>query len=145
MVGRAEILFRCATVVVDKPLCLDVVIVEELLHGIVVVHGYDIVFCIVEEHDVEVAAGCPAAGEGILAEGLFEAQRQGTVDVEDGCCAEVARLLGLDEFLVESLALVLLTFSPLFLIMRTHVLDEQVDQMLQDEGMTDGMANLVGK
>ena len=31
------------------------------------------------------------------------------------------------------------------LVVRAHVPDEQVDQMLQEEGVTDGMARLVGK
>ena len=31
----------------------------------------------------------------------------------------------------------------LFFIMSTHVLDKQIDKMLQEEGMTDGMARLV--
>ena len=60
MVGQAEALFCIATVVTDKSLCLDMIVVEELLHGIIVLHGYDIVFYVVEEHDVEIAAGRPA-------------------------------------------------------------------------------------
>ena len=65
MVGDAEFLYRFGTVLIDKLLCLDAMILEELAHGVEVVHGHDIVFRIVEEHHVEVAAGCPAAGERI--------------------------------------------------------------------------------
>ena len=72
MVGRAQTLLGITTKVTDKSLCRDLMVVEELLHGIVVIHGYDIVFRIMAEHDIEVAAGCPATGERIIAESRLE-------------------------------------------------------------------------
>ncbi len=44
---------------------------------------------------------------------LMNSARQGTIRIEDSLCAEITRLLGLDQLLVEGHALVLLTKEPL--------------------------------
>ena len=105
MVGDASFLCCFGTIFTDKLLRLDTLVLEELAHGIEVLHRHDIVFRIVEEHHVEVFAGCPATGERICAEGLLESARQGTVGVKHGICADVACLFGLDKLLVEGSAL----------------------------------------
>ena len=94
-------------------------ILEKAAHGIKILHRYNIVIRVVEEHDVEVAARRPAAGERVLTEGCLESERQGTADIEDGICAEVTRLLGLDKFFVKGLTLVFLAEEPLIEI-RCH-------------------------
>ena len=108
MIGDACLLCRFGAVLTDILLCLDTIFLEELAHGIEVIYGYNIVFRIVEEHHVEVATGLPATGKRILAECFLEPTRQVAIGIEDGLCAEVARLLGLDKFFIESFALVLL-------------------------------------
>ena len=113
MVGDADFLGHFGAVLIDILLCLDTMIFEELAHDIEVLHRNHIVIGIVEEHDVEVAAGCPAAGEGIRAKGGLEASREWAAVVEHGCGADVSRLLGLDEFQVEGHALVLFAEKPL--------------------------------
>jgi len=65
MVCDTEFLCRFGAVLTDKLLRLDTLVLEELAHGIEVLHWHDIVFRIVEEHHVEVFAGRPAAGERI--------------------------------------------------------------------------------
>ena len=52
MVGDTEFLDGFRTVLTDKLLCFDAVILEELAHGIEVLHRHDIVLRIVEEHHV---------------------------------------------------------------------------------------------
>lgn len=97
MIGDAGFLGRLGTVLTDKLFWLDAVGLEELAHGIEILHRYDIVFRVVEEHHVEVAAGRPTAGKCISTEGSTETARQGIVGIEEGVCEEVTRLLGLDQ------------------------------------------------
>ena len=77
MVGDTEIFFGLCAVVADKLFCLDSMILEELAHGIKVLHWYNVVFRVVEEHHIEVTARCPAAGERIFAEGRLESETGG--------------------------------------------------------------------
>ena len=53
MVGDTEFLDRFGAVLTDKLLRLDTMILEELAHGIEVLHRYDIVFRIVEGHSLD--------------------------------------------------------------------------------------------
>lgn len=71
MVCDTEFLCRFGAVLTDKLLRLDTLVLEELAHGIEVLHWHDIVFRIVEEHHVEVFAGRPAAGERIWESGIM--------------------------------------------------------------------------
>ena len=96
MVADASFLCHFGAVLTDELLCLDSMTLEKLAHGIKVLHWYDIVFRIVEEHHVEVTAGCPAASKRILAEGALESARQGAIGIKDGRCADVTRLFSLD-------------------------------------------------
>ena len=75
MVGDTKFLDRFGAVLADELLRLDTIILEEFAHGIEVLHWHDIVLRVVEEHHVKVAAGLPAAGEGILGESFLEPAR----------------------------------------------------------------------
>ena len=139
MVGDTEFLCHFGTILTDKFLCFDTIILEELTHGIKVLHWYDIVFRIVEEHHVEVVAGRPSAGERIRAESFLESARQGAIVIEDGICTEVARLFGLDKILVKGLALVLLAEEPLVEVAGYGILQKVVDVVTQTEEVVEGI------
>lgn len=72
MVGDAYFLYRFRTVLTDELLSFDTMIFQELAHGIKVLNWHHIVFRVVEEHQVQIAAWCPSAGERILFEGFLE-------------------------------------------------------------------------
>ena len=65
MVCDAGLLGRFCAVFSDKLFGLNVIGLEELAHGIEILHWHDVVFRIMEEHHIEVFAGRPAAGERI--------------------------------------------------------------------------------
>ncbi len=142
MVGDAELLGCFGTVLTDKLLCFDTVTLEELAHGIKVIHWHHIVFRIVEEHHVKVTAGCPATGECICGEGGLESARQRTTGIEDGRCADVTRLFGLDKFLVKGPALVLLAEEPLIEVLGHGILQIVVDVVTQAEEVVEGIEHV---
>ena len=133
VIADTEFLCHFGTVLTDKLLRLDTVILQELAHGIEVVHRHHVVLRVVVEHHVEIAARSPSAGERILTEDGLEPARQGTVLVDDGIRDDVARLLGLDEFLVEGPALVLLAEEPLVEVLGHGVFQIVVDVVPQTE------------
>ena len=96
MVGDAGFLGRFRAVLTDELLCLDAFGLEELAHGIEVLHWHDIVFRVVEKHHIEVSTGRPATSKRILAEGSLKLARQGAIGIENGFCADVTRLFSLD-------------------------------------------------
>ena len=95
-----------------------------------------------EEHYVEVAAGLPAAGKCIGAEGLLESARQGATDIEDGICADITRLFGIDKLLVKSLTLVLLAEEPLVEVAGHGVLQIVVNVVTQTEEVVVGIEHV---
>ena len=139
VIGDAGFLGRLGTVLTDKLFWLDAVGLEELAHGIEVLHRHDIVFRIVEEHHIEVFAGRPAAGKRILTEGGLELERHGIVGIEEGICEEIARLLGLDKLLVEGPALVLLAEEPVIEVLGHGILQIVVDVVTQTEEVVVGI------
>lgn len=64
---------------------------------------------------------------------LMNSARQGTISIEDSLCAEITRLLGLDQLLVEGHALVLLTKEPLIEVLGNGILQIVVDVVTQTE------------
>ena len=139
VIGDADLLGRFGAVFSDKLLGLDAIGLEELAHGIEILHRHDIVFRIVEEHHIEVFAGRPAAGKRILTEGGLELERHGIVGIEEGICEEIARLLGLDKLLVEGPALVLLAEEPLIEVLGHGILQIVVDVVTQTEEVVVGI------
>ena len=142
VIGDAGFLSRFGAVFSDKLLGLNVIGLEELAHGIEVLYWYNIVSRIVEEHHVEVATWRPATGERILAEGGLESERQRATGIEDGLCAEVTRLLSLDELLVKGLALVLLAEEPLIEVLGHGILQVVMDVVTQTEEVVVGIEQI---